>query len=101
MNDDLVKPKGDKEKIEAFTDYLWKQFVEYTQEHETTLIDALLVGHSLHKIVVMEIAAKWELEGHRAERTIRMSDQTWRLAMKDLKNRLPMVKPLPSKTSRQ
>lgn len=95
MNDDLVKPKGDKEQIEAFTDYLWKQFVEYTMEHETTLMNCLLVGHSFHKIVVMEIAAKWEQEGQRAEKTIRMSDQTWRLAMKDLKNRLPMVKSVP------
>lgn len=80
------------EVVEDGTKYLADRFIEYVQEHkDITLIDVFMMCHSFHKLIVNDVAARWELEGIEASKTYQMADLTFRQAMRDLRRRLPSI----------
>lgn len=80
--------KADMANVVEITNHVLKNLQEYLNEHPTSLVDLLMGIHSAHKVVVLDIAHKWSNEKLGQEHVLRMSDMTFRKAMRELKRDL-------------
>lgn len=64
--------------IEAFLD-------KYFTENKLDLATCFMSIHNGHKRMVVKIARLWSINGVAENQTYRMSDLTWRKAMKELR----------------
>lgn len=72
------------ELVAKMTDDICDYIEKYLIENQISLIDALMGSHNIHKRMVVKIARLWSINGVAEKQTYRMSDMTWRKAMKAL-----------------
>lgn len=57
----------------------------YMIENKIRFIDAFMIMHNLHKIMISAIAQDWEPQGIPKEKVFRMADMTFRKAMREMR----------------
>lgn len=84
MPEQVIKANADN--VKAITQFLITNGVDaWVKEHpDTQAIDLFMAGHSIHKYIVSQIAVTWSRNGIPPDKTIRMADQTFRKAMREL-----------------
>lgn len=90
MTNEVVKPgqnvMADSDMVDEITDFLLKSINEWIQEKnlEFRYLDLLMAVHSFHKVIVLDIAKRWERNGIPRQKTFQMADKTFHGAMRDL-----------------
>lgn len=78
--------KADQKIVTELTLFMEQGLKTWLKEHpETRLLDVFMAAHSLHKVIIFEVAKRWAMEGVPEKKTYHMADLTFRRAMRDLR----------------
>lgn len=91
--------EADPERVTQGATHMFQHFQEYMVEKEWSVIDAFMIAHSFHKLVVLQVMAMWSVDGLAPEKTLHLADMTWRNAIQSIVKNLkptPPVRPGPS-----
>lgn len=93
MNNQVVSGniKADMAKVNSAVEELLPVITAYMVSKEMSIVDAIMVVHNVHKIIVKGIAEEWEKQGIPYEKTLRMADMTFRSSMKELRRSAPTL----------
>lgn len=82
--------------VNEMTQFVLEHGLEvWVREHpDTLLVDLLMTGHNIHKIVAKTVATRWEASDNMpAQQTLRIADLTFRKAIRELIRELPTKVP--------
>lgn len=70
--------------VQEGTTALYKAFEELARVKQYSIIDVFMIGHSFHKVVMLNVMARWQADGVPPETTYHLADMTWRNAIRQL-----------------
>jgi hypothetical protein len=68
-------------------------FQEMMEEKKWTILDAFMIAHSFHKMVLLAVMVRWRLDSIEPEKTLHLADMTWRNAIQQIKKNLKQKDP--------
>lgn len=76
--------EADSEHVNEGTVHMFQEFQKVMEEKQWSIIDAFMIAHSFHKMVVLSVMARWSLDGFEPQKTLHLADMTWRNAIQSL-----------------
>jgi hypothetical protein len=86
--------EADPEHVTKGTTHMYKQFQKFMEENKYSVIDAFMIAHSFHKMVVLSVMARWRLDGFEPEKTLHLADMTWRHGLEAVRKNLKAPPPV-------
>jgi hypothetical protein len=74
-------PNANLEKVAKLADHLVAAFEEYVSDEETAFYDAAMAVHNFHRVIILDLADRFEMEDDDLETYFAIWEQTWRQAM--------------------
>lgn len=76
--------RANPELVAKATDELTDYIEKYFTDNKLDLATCFMVCHNIHKRFVVKIARLWSINGVAERQTLRMADQTFRKAIREL-----------------